>query len=208
MTLNGGTHKVPLHLFSQDATHMTSKCVFCDIPANPKVDSEFFQYKGLALRVDSLDFMECPECSEEFVTAAQIKENDKKIRQAKDEADALSLEDATFQQRVARWMDACFGREITNDPNERNLRFIEEALELVQSLGMSRDAAHFMVDYVFDRPAGDPPQEVGGTMISLAALCLPHQMDMDGEGEKELARIQPLAKKIRDRQQTKPQPDA
>lgn len=187
---------------------MTPRCALCDIPARPKVDSEIFQHKGLALRVDNLDFMECPECHEEFFTAAQIKENDKKIRRAKDRADALSLEDATFQDRVAHWMDACFGREITNDPNERNLRFIEEALELVQSLGMSRESAHFMVDYVFDRPAGDPPQEVGGTIISLAALCIAHQMGMDDESEKELARIQPLAKKIRDRQKTKPRPDA
>ena len=47
------------------------------------------------------------------------------------EADAS----ATFQSRVNNWTLACFGHEITGDRLERNHRFIEEALELVQALG-------------------------------------------------------------------------
>ena len=46
------------------------------------------------------------------------------------EADAS----ATFQSRVNNWTLACFGHEIAGDRVERNHRFIEEALELVQAL--------------------------------------------------------------------------
>src|SRR4051794_3958497 len=39
-----------------------------------------------------------------------------------------------FQPRVQPWLVACFGAEIAGDRIERNHRFIEEALELVQAL--------------------------------------------------------------------------
>ncbi len=45
-----------------------------------------------------------------------------------------------FQNRVAPWMEACFGPEISADRVERNDRFIEEALELVQASGYPRSA--------------------------------------------------------------------
>ena len=62
-----------------------------------------------------------------------------------------------------------------------------------------------MVDYVYDRPVGDPPQEVGGVMVTLACLCLAADMDMHDAGEVELARIWTKIEQIRKKQQTKPQ---
>lgn len=84
----------------------------------------------------------------------------------------------TFQDRVQPWMIACFGTEIAGDTVERNHRFLEEALELVQACGCTQSEAHQLVDYVFGRPVGEKPQEVGGVMVTLAALCLAQSLDM------------------------------
>ena len=110
----------------------------------------------------------------------------------------------TFQQRVQPWMMACFGAEISADRKERNHRFLEEAVELVQSCGCTQSEAHQLVDYVFGRPVGEPAQEVGGVMVTLAALCLANDLDMHQAGETELARIWTKVEAIRAKQAAKP----
>lgn len=109
-----------------------------------------------------------------------------------------------FQQRVQPWMMACFGPEISADRIERNHRFLEESLELVQSLGCTASEARQLVDYVFERPVGEPAQEAGGVMITLAALCLASGLDMHACGETELARIWTKVEAIRAKQAAKP----
>lgn len=111
---------------------------------------------------------------------------------------------ADFQQRVQPWMMACFGPEISADRIERNHRFLEESLELVQSLGCTASEAHQLVDYVFGRPAGEPVQEAGGVMVTLAALSLASGLDMHACGETELARIWTKVEAIRAKQAAKP----
>lgn len=117
---------------------------------------------------------------------------------------AADKAEQSFQARVQPWMMACFGPEISADGIERNHRFLEEALELVQALGCSRSEAHQLVDYTFDRPLGDPKQEVGGVMVTLAAFCLAHGLDMAALGETELARIWTKVEQIRAKQAAKP----
>lgn len=109
-----------------------------------------------------------------------------------------------LQPRVKPWLLACFGEEISADKVERRHRFIEEALELLQAMGGTRDEAIQLVDYVFDRPVGEPHQEVGGVMITLAALCLASGLDMHKAGEDELARIWTKVDQIRAKQAAKP----
>lgn len=111
---------------------------------------------------------------------------------------------APFQQRVQPWMLACFGEAIAADREERNHRFLEEALELVQATGCTAGEAHQLVDYVFARPVGEPAQEVGGVMVTLAALCLAQGLDMHDAGEVELARIWTKVEAIRAKQAAKP----
>ncbi|HET8550913.1 MAG TPA: hypothetical protein VFM97_00365 [Gammaproteobacteria bacterium] len=118
------------------------------------------------------------------------------------EHDGLFAE--TFQARVAKWIFECFGSEISKDRLERNHRFLEESLELVQACGCSRNEALQMVDYVFGRPLGEKAQEVGGVMVTLAALCGAQQIDMMGAGDAELARIWMKIPQIRTKHQTKP----
>jgi hypothetical protein len=109
-----------------------------------------------------------------------------------------------FQDRVQPWMLTCFGAEISADVAERNHRFLEEALELVQSTGCTASEAHQLVDYVFGREIGETHQEIGGVMVTLAALCLALGEDMHAAGETELARIWTKVEKIRAKQAAKP----
>lgn len=110
----------------------------------------------------------------------------------------------SFQGRVQPWMMACFGAEIAADGAERNHRFLEESLELVQASGCTASEAHQLVDYVFGRPVGERAQEVGGVMVTLAALCLAQGLDMHAAGETELARIWTKVEAIRAKQAAKP----
>lgn len=110
----------------------------------------------------------------------------------------------SFQSRVQPWMMACFGPEISADTIERNHRFLEESLELVQALGCAQAEARQLVDYVYSRSTGEPRQEVGGVMVTLAALCLAQELDMHSAGEAELSRIWTKIKQIRAKQAAKP----
>lgn len=109
-----------------------------------------------------------------------------------------------FQQRVKPWLVKCFGEKIATDKIERNHRFLEESLELVQSTGCTKSEVLQLVDYVFSRDIGEPAQEVGGVMVTLAALCLANELDMHNDGETELNRIWGCVEKIREKQANKP----
>ena len=109
-----------------------------------------------------------------------------------------------FQNRVSPWLMACFGEKIAGDKIERNHRFLEEALELVQSCGCTQSEAHQLVDYVFGRAIGEKFQEAGGVMVTFAALCLAHGLDMEEAAETELARVWTKCEAIRAKQAAKP----
>lgn len=118
--------------------------------------------------------------------------------------EASQSKSESFQARVAPWLEACFGKQVASDRVERNHRMLEEALELVQACGCSQQDAHALVDYTFGRPAGEPVQEVGGVMVTLAALCLANDLDMHKAGEAELSRVWGKIEKIREKQAAKP----
>lgn len=109
-----------------------------------------------------------------------------------------------YQDKVAQWVEHCFGAKVARDKVERNHRFLEEALELVQSLGCTKDDALKLVDYVYGRPEGDPPQEVGGVTATLAALCSANDISMEVAARVELARIWTKVDQIRAKQAAKP----
>jgi hypothetical protein len=109
-----------------------------------------------------------------------------------------------FQTRVGHWMAVCFGPAISANVTERNHRFLEEALELVQSKGCTASEAHQLVDYVFNRPIGEPFQELGGVMVTLAALANAADLNMDIAAETELLRVRDLIEKIRAKAAAKP----
>lgn len=110
----------------------------------------------------------------------------------------------SLQNRVNKWVQKAFGPEIASDRTERNHRFLEESLELVQALGCTQSEVHQLVDYVYGRPDGDVNQEVGGVMITLMALCNAAEIDVTRASEKELDRIWENIEKIRAKQAAKP----
>jgi len=109
-----------------------------------------------------------------------------------------------FQNSVTKFVSACFGNRIAADKVERNHRFLEEALELVQSCGCTASEAHQLVDYVFNRPVGETEQEVGGVMVTLAALCTANNEGFLSAGWIELDRCWKNKDAIRDKQANKP----
>ncbi|MBN9529772.1 MAG: hypothetical protein J0H82_26430 [Alphaproteobacteria bacterium] len=113
---------------------------------------------------------------------------------------------ASFQARVAPWILDCFGPVVAKDRQERGDRLLEEVLELLQSGGYPPERVAALVAYVYGRPAGEPAQEVGGVMVTLAAYCLAHELDMHEAGDAELSRVSEPATiaRIRAKQAAKP----
>jgi len=110
-----------------------------------------------------------------------------------------------LQHGVSRWMHECFPVETYGNMTERGDRLLEEVLELLQSLGYDPHRVATLVRYVYGRPPGDPPQEVGGVMVTLAGYCWIAGLNMHNEGARELARItQPeIMARIRAKQEAK-----
>ena len=110
----------------------------------------------------------------------------------------------SFQRRVAEWLMACFPPSARSDLQERNHRFLEEALELAQANGCSRQEVLTLVDYVYSRPVGHSEKEVGGVMVTLAGLCSVTGIEMDEAGNRELERNWERIDAIRRKQASKP----
>jgi NTP pyrophosphatase (non-canonical NTP hydrolase) len=126
------------------------------------------------------------------------------IRANEKTAEGLQSSVGAFQSHVDAWMDACFGAEIKADVLERCDRFLEEALEFVQAAGYSPERANALVGYTFGRPVGEINQEVGGVMVTLAAMCNTIGVDIGAAAEGELERVWTKIDKIRAKQAAKP----
>lgn len=109
-----------------------------------------------------------------------------------------------YQQRVLDWLLQCFGEEIAADKTERGDRFIEEALELLQSVDYPVYRIFALIKYVYGRPKGEMVQEAGGVMVTLASFCAMHDIDMHTAGETELTRVWTNIEAIRAKQAAKP----
>lgn len=109
-----------------------------------------------------------------------------------------------FQSRVDAWMMKIFGIDIRNNKKERVHRFLEEAMELAQSLDYTKEEAQTMLDYVWNRPPGDPVQEVGGTMHCLAALCNTTGISIADASEQVIEYCEEHGERIAEKHRNKP----
>lgn len=109
----------------------------------------------------------------------------------------------TFQQRTWEWLVACFGDPRSTTKQRRVWRFVEESLELAQASGCTAEEARQVLDYVFSRPIGEPHQEVGGVMVTLAGVCVSSGLDMEECAETELARVWTKVEVIRAKEKAK-----
>lgn len=94
-----------------------------------------------------------------------------------------------FQLCIRDWMKRCFSPATVSNPRERAFRFLEEAVELFQSMDCTKEEAQSLVDYVFGRPKGETEQEIGGVSVTLAALCDAADIDWQRAARDELERI-------------------
>jgi NTP pyrophosphatase (non-canonical NTP hydrolase) len=87
------------------------------------------------------------------------------------------------------WVERCFGKQQSRDPVMRAIRFLEEAAELAQACGVSPTVARRVIAAVYNRPAGNVAQEVGGTMLTVRTLCAVLSIDADAAFDRELRRV-------------------
>lgn len=93
------------------------------------------------------------------------------------------------QEIAVRWATRCFGPDHVNSPEQRAVRFLEEAIELYQATGADREMALKLVNFVFDRPVGDVENELGGVGLTLLLIANATGHDADAAEEKELLRV-------------------
>lgn len=76
-----------------------------------------------------------------------------------------------LQRNVGAWVAQVFGKPYLTSVDERACRFGEEAIELVQALGVPEEKVLALVEQVYNKPVGDVDDEVGGAFHTLLALC-------------------------------------
>lgn len=108
------------------------------------------------------------------------------------------------RNRVRKWVEKTFGSEIADSKLERNFRFLEESLELVQSLGMTKEQILTLVDYTMARPAGEPEQELGGVLVTLMALCGANNLGPDEAFSRDMKYCEDNADYIKSKRDKKP----
>lgn len=116
----------------------------------------------------------------------------------------INLE-STFQHRVEGWSFETFGERIASNKLIRADRSLEEHLEMLQAADYPKKRILELVEYTYSRPKGDLAKEVGGAMVTMAAFCSSHGIDMYQCAEEELARIMEpeMIAKIKLKQATK-----
>lgn len=107
--------------------------------------------------------------------------------------------DMPYQERVKDWIISTFDEAVIVDIPERCHRFIEEALELVQCLGLSKEDVYRHVTRTYGRPLGDPQQEIGGVMVTLNGLATAAGIDVQLAAETELGNNIKNAASIREK---------
>lgn len=107
------------------------------------------------------------------------------------------------QSDAFAWGGRTFG-EINLSKRERARRFIEEALELAQACGLTKDDIRGLYMHVYNKPPGQPSQEAGGVGVTLLMLCQVLGISADHAERTELARVQNIpAQYFRDRHNVK-----
>lgn len=140
------------------------------------------------------------------IEIAELREELQQLRDQNERARQQPTWLSGFASKTAKWLIDCFGSRVARDTAEREHRFLEEAVELVQAGSTTVEQAHQIVDYVYSRPVGEREQEVGGVMVTLAALCFGHSINLSDAAVTELQRVQSpeIMAKIRQKQATKP----
>lgn len=93
------------------------------------------------------------------------------------------------QALVSAWAHAAFGHIQATNLAQRGVRMLEEAIEAFQACGGDPAKAHELVDFVFDRPAGELGQELGGLGVTTLALAAAAGLSAEDEELREVRRV-------------------
>lgn len=95
----------------------------------------------------------------------------------------------TKQSDLLAWCVSTFGAQTALSPLERAARLVEEAIEVAQAAGLQRYQAMLTLHRVYDRPAGELRQEIGGCAFTLAALAEVAGLNVAHELQREYERV-------------------
>ena len=102
------------------------------------------------------------------------------------------------QVTVEQWLRVTFGDKCADNPEERGVRLLEEAIEFVQSVARDQTKMQalvlHMVGEVFKKPKGQPHQELGGVIVCLLAACAQQGVRLDEVAKTEIDRILVISK--------------
>jgi hypothetical protein len=116
----------------------------------------------------------------------------------------------SLQQHAAEACRQVFGEANMTSKLERDLRFAEEAIELMHARGLGfSQVLSLMCHEYFERPnlgkgPGEVPQEIAGTLVTLLNLATVNEIDAEEVTLQELARILTNKKAIRAKHDKKP----
>jgi|SRR5579872_235895 len=75
-----------------------------------------------------------------------------------------------LEARVMNWIISRIGQDSAGRKN-RAMRLYEESVELLQAEGIDREKALRQLDYVYERPPGEPEKEIGGVAVCVLGYC-------------------------------------
>jgi hypothetical protein len=109
------------------------------------------------------------------------------------------------QKRVYDWGIRAFGLAHMTNRIERSARFLEEACELVQAIGLPEATAQRVLAHVYTKPSGRPTQEFGGVGVTQLALAHCIGVSADECELREIMRVESMpvehwARRNRDKQ--------
>jgi hypothetical protein len=110
----------------------------------------------------------------------------------------MMLETFDRPSRFLQWAHETFG-DIALDPQERAMRFLEEAVELAHAVGLDATTVGMITARVYSRPAGGVPREIGQALATLELLAKVVDVDADQEAYAEFARVQSIPQEEWDR---------
>lgn len=93
------------------------------------------------------------------------------------------------QDGVHAWCVSAFGKEHSENVEQRALRLVEEAIEAAQACGCDLAMLHKLVDYVYSRPVGKIEQELGGVGLTTLALAAAAGLSADDLEAREFRRV-------------------
>lgn len=86
------------------------------------------------------------------------------------------------------WAVSTFG-SVAADPQERAMRFVEEALEAGMAIGLTAEVAMAIIARVYEGERGNPAREIGQAAFTLALLAETLALEADRLGAVEFDRV-------------------